>query len=48
MLPFKSLLLNKMIDLIKVFPKCRVGFTHEDLNKDSAVLQSMDIIVTTP
>jgi len=47
-LPFKSLLSSKVVELTKVFPNSRVGLTHEDLNKDSVILQNMDIIVTTP
>ena len=41
-------LVNKMMEIAKIFPRKRVGRTFGDLAKDSNILASMDVIVTSP
>lgn len=48
MLPYKSMLAGKVLELGRVFPKAKIAMTHEDLTKDSAMLQNSQIIVTSP
>ncbi len=47
MFPYENLI-NKQIQLSKLFPRKKVGRTYCDLAKDSGILSSMDIILTTP
>lgn len=47
MFPYENLT-SKQIQLSKLFPHKKVGRTYGDLAKDSGILLSMDIILTTP
>lgn len=48
MLPNSAMVLNRFEEIRKFFPKTKIGLTKTDLVKDSATLNSCDLIFTTP